>query len=179
MTRRAVFLDRDGVINAVTVVDGVSRPPATLDQLDILDGVAEALDVLGRAGYLRLVVTNQPDVARGQQDREVVEAIHRHLSATLPLDGIFVCYHDNSEHCTCRKPKPGLLLQAAAEFEIDLSRSVMVGDRDTDIAAGQAAGCRTVLVGQSIVGRTGNRLTPDFAARDLAEAADMIVHLAD
>lgn len=176
MTRRAVFLDRDGVINAVTMVDGVSRPPATLDQLEIIDGVAEALDLLGRAGFLRIVVTNQPDVARGRQDREVVEAIHRHLRATLSIDGIFACYHDGSDHCACRKPKPGLLLQAAAAFEIDLLRSVMVGDRDTDIAAGHAAGCQTILVGAAGTPWTTDAPRPDFVLDDLRDAARVITH---
>src|SRR3990172_6964226 len=113
MTRRAVFLDRDGVINRTIVRNGRPHPPSNLSELEILPGVPEALMRLRAAGFRLIVVTNQPDVARGMQTRETVEAIHAALKAQLALDEVRVCYHDDSDHCFCRKPAPGLLLDAA------------------------------------------------------------------
>jgi D-glycero-D-manno-heptose 1,7-bisphosphate phosphatase len=139
--RRAVFLDRDGVINRAYVRDGKPYPPDTLAQLEILPGVPAALEQLRSAGFLSVVVTNQPDVATGKQRREVVEAMHAHLLKKLQIDAIRTCYHTDADDCSCRKPKPGMLLDAAAEFGIDLGKSFMVGDRWRDVAAGQLAGC--------------------------------------
>jgi D-glycero-D-manno-heptose 1,7-bisphosphate phosphatase len=112
--RRAVFLDRDGVLNRAVVRDGTPYPPDSLEALEILPGVREALEDLKASGFLLLVVTNQPDVAKGTQSRAVVEAIHQKLRAELPLDDIFVCYHQDSDGCDCRKPATGLFEDAAA-----------------------------------------------------------------
>jgi D-glycero-D-manno-heptose 1,7-bisphosphate phosphatase len=146
VSARAVFLDRDGVLNAAVVRDGRPYPPARVEELEILPGVRGALDELARAGRVLLVVTNQPDVARGVQTRAAVDAIHARLRAQLPIDAIYCCDHDDRDRCACRKPAPGLLLDAARDWGIDLAASVMVGDRWRDIAAGAAAGCRTVFV---------------------------------
>ncbi|MCX6595123.1 MAG: HAD family hydrolase [Acidobacteria bacterium] len=143
---RAVFLDRDGVINEAIVRDGKPYPPDSIAELRLVAGVERALDQLKGSGFLLMVVTNQPDVARGRTTRENVESMHRYLSERLPLDGVYCCYHGGPEDCGCRKPKPGLLLQAAEEWEIDMSASFMVGDRWRDVDAGLAAGCRTVLI---------------------------------
>jgi D-glycero-D-manno-heptose 1,7-bisphosphate phosphatase len=140
-----VFLDRDGVINRAVVRDGKPYPPDTLAELEILPGVSEALAALRAAGFLNVVVTNQPDVATGRQRREVVEAMHARLARELALDGIMVCYHASADGCACRKPKPGMLLDAAVEHGIELGSSYMVGDRWRDVAAGQAAGCRAAF----------------------------------
>src|SRR2546429_2967557 len=113
-SRQAVFLDRDGVLNQAMVRGGKPYPPASLTELQILPGTSDALYALQAAGFLLIGVTNQPDVARGSQRREVVEAINAVLRATLPLAEILVCYHDGRDGCSCRKPQPGLLLQAAA-----------------------------------------------------------------
>jgi len=142
----AIFLDRDGVLNEVTLKAGKPHPPQTLAELVILPGVEDALKKLHQAGYLLMVVTNQPDVVRGAQSKQVIEAMHDYLKQCLPLDAIYTCYHDDHEHCDCRKPLPGLLQQAAEEWSIDLSQSWMVGDRWRDIEAGQRAGCRTVFI---------------------------------
>lgn len=175
MMRRAVFLDRDGVINRALVRDGVPHPPADLTELEVLPGVSQALELLAARGFLLLVVTNQPDVARGTQTREVVEAINQHLKQRLPLDEVFVCYHDNADECTCRKPKPGLILQAAQEYDIDLRCSFLVGDRWSDVVAGQSAGCRTFLLDAPYNQR--QRCTPDDEVSDLLEAAQRIAEL--
>ena len=167
---RVVFLDRDGVINRAFLRDGVPHPPATLDALEILPGVPDALSRLRRAGFRLIVVTNQPDVARGTQSREVVESIHTRLLSILPLDEIRVCYHDDADACMCRKPKPALLTQGPP---VDFAASVMVGDRWRDIAAGRAAGCATILVD----GGHSESLThaPDVRVSTIGEAADWIL----
>src|ERR1017187_1809436 len=141
--RRAVFLDRDGVINRAIVRDGKPYPPASLDELEILPGVPEALGLLKAAGFALIVVTNQPDVARGVQRREVVEAINATLGAQLPIDEFRVCYHDDRDQCPCRKPQPGLLTRAPLYA---LDRSILVGDRWRDIEAGQRAGVQATIL---------------------------------
>lgn len=146
MKQRAIFLDRDGVLNQAVVRDGKPFPPATLDELNILPKVQEALELLKQKGYLLIVVTNQPDVARGKTSIHDVESINNFLMKNLPLDEIRTCYHDNDDYCSCRKPLPGLMLDAAAEYDIDLSESIMVGDRWRDIDAGIAAGCQTIWI---------------------------------
>lgn len=142
---RAVFLDRDGVINRATVRDGKPFAPATIDELEVLDGVPDALVKLRDAGFRLIVVTNQPDVARGTQTRETVEAMHVRLMSELAVDDVVTCYHDG-DACDCRKPKPGALLDAAQRHGLELERSFMVGDRWRDIEAGQRAGCRCLFV---------------------------------
>jgi transaldolase len=171
--RRAVFLDRDGVLNGVTVRDGVPHPPASVADLTLLPGVVEALDLLASRGLILVVVTNQPDVARGVQSRGAVEAIHQSLMARLPLRAVATCLHDDVDDCACRKPRPGLLRQAATDHGIDLGQSFLVGDRWSDIAAGRAAGCTTFLVRGPHSGK--ERCTPDHEVADLAEAARAIL----
>jgi len=139
----AVFLDRDGVLNAATIVDGHPHSPTSLDELIIYPDVKPSLDRLKRAGFALIVATNQPNVSRGSQTRAFVEAVNAHLSSTLPLDEIRVCYHDDADGCLCRKPKPGLLTAAP---HYDLRRSYMVGDRWRDVEAGRNAGCRTIWI---------------------------------
>jgi transaldolase len=173
---RAVFLDRDGVLNRTEIRDGVPRPPASPETLEILPGVPEALAALAARGFVLVVVTNQPDVARGRQSRAVVEAINGRLLAALPLRAVLTCYHDDADRCECRKPRPGLLRQAAAEYGLDLSASVMVGDRWSDVQAGAAAGCRTVLV-RTAYSEAG-RCRPDHEVSDLPEAAAVVLRLA-
>jgi D-glycero-D-manno-heptose 1,7-bisphosphate phosphatase len=172
--RRAVFLDRDGVLNRTVVRAGVPYPPASAAELELLPGVPEALALLTRYDLLLIVVTNQPDVARGTQTHAAVEAINQLLVAQLPLQAIYTCYHDNADRCDCRKPQPGLLLQAADAYAINLGQSFMVGDRWSDIVAGQAAGCRTFLLDQPYSQR--QRCAPDYTVASLLEAANMIIH---
>jgi len=142
---KAVFLDRDGVINRAVVRDGKPHPPDSIEDLEVLAGVPDALRRLRGAGFRLIVVTNQPDVARGTQSREVVEAMNARLTAELAVDEVVACYHDGDD-CDCRKPKPGALLAAAQRHGVELERSFMVGDRWRDIEAGQRAGCRCLFV---------------------------------
>jgi len=134
------------VINQAIVRDGKPYPPSGIDELIIVEGAAEALRDLKQAGFVLIIVTNQPDIARGTQDRAAVDSIHEALRETLPLDDFFVCPHDDSDQCDCRKPLPGLLLRAAQKYDIDMPRSFMVGDRWRDVDAGASAGCSTVWI---------------------------------
>ena len=142
----AVFLDRDGTINRATVRDGKPYPPDKLEDFEILPGTTKIIEELRNAGFLIIVVTNQPDVATGVQRKEVVEAMHETLLASGLCDYIKVCYHTDADCCECRKPQPGMLLEAARQWRVDLSRSFMIGDRWRDVAAGNAAGCTTYLI---------------------------------
>ena len=134
------------MINQAIVREGKPFPPSGVDELKIVTGAADALRDLKRAGFLLIVVTNQPDIARGTQDRATVDAIHQALREALPLDDFFVCPHDDSDRCDCRKPLPGLLLRAAQKYDIDMPHSFMVGDRWRDVDAGASAGCATVWI---------------------------------
>jgi D-glycero-D-manno-heptose 1,7-bisphosphate phosphatase len=173
---RAVFLDRDGVLNRALEHNGKPYPPTTLEEFEILPGVAKACAGFKQAGYLLVVATNQPDVGRGTLPKATVEAIHRHLRETLPIDRIEVCYHPGkgSSDCQCRKPKPGMLLRAAEELNIDLARSWMVGDRWRDIDCGHAAGCKTILIDYHYDEML--RQQPDFLVKDLLEALPIILN---
>jgi D-glycero-D-manno-heptose 1,7-bisphosphate phosphatase len=170
--RRAVFLDRDGVLNKALVRNGKPHPPDGPDDLEILPGVPDALARLRASGFLLICVTNQPDVARGAQRREVVEAMHATMRATLPLDDILACYEDGDD-CSRRKPNPGMLLEAAETYGIDLRESFMVGDRWRDIEAGRSAGCRTILIGDGY--GEGLKSPPDCAVNTLRQAVEWIL----
>ena len=172
---RAVFLDRDGVINQAIVRDGRPYPPANSGELKLLPRVAEACRLLKDEGYYVVVVTNQPDVGRGTMEQKVVEAIHRQILKTLPIDRIEVCYDcdDSSEY---RKPNPGMLKRAAAELDIDLSQSFLVGDRWRDIDCGHAAGCQTIFIDRGY--SEALKKSPHHRAKDLLEAAQIIVGVA-
>ena len=141
---RAVFLDRDGVINQTVFYRGKQRAPRNLAEWQWMPQLHETLAVLRSRGYLLVVCTNQPDVSRGWQTREQVDAFHELVMRELPVARVYACFHDNDHDCACRKPEPGMLLDAKRDFGIDVSRSFMVGDREGDILAGRAAGCQTI-----------------------------------
>jgi D-glycero-D-manno-heptose 1,7-bisphosphate phosphatase len=170
---RAVFLDRDGVLNEAVVRGGKPYPPATVAEVVVPRDVPDALARLRNSGFRLIVVTNQPDIARGTQSRETVHAINRHLQELLQLDGVEVCEHDDRHQCDCRKPKPGMLLRAAERDGIALAQSFMVGDRWRDIEAGRGAGCRTVLIGGGY--DEGLKSPPDVQVASLSAAADWIL----
>ena len=167
-----MFLDRDGVINRAFVRDGRPFPPTFLDELEILPDVPEALSLLKEYGFLLIVVTNQPDVGRGTQKKEMVDEMHTFLKYQLPLDDIFVCWHAQDGECDCRKPKPGMLLEAADRYNIDLEISFMIGDRWRDIDAGYAAGCSTIFINRDY--KESLQKTPDVFVGSFAEAAEWI-----
>jgi D-glycero-D-manno-heptose 1,7-bisphosphate phosphatase len=171
--RPAAFLDRDGVLNEPRVVEGHPHPPASVAELVLAPGAGAACARLHDAGLLLVVVTNQPDLARGTADRASVEAINGELRRRLPLDDVLVCPHDDGERCECRKPAPGLLHEAAARWAIDLARSVMVGDRWRDVEAGHRAGCSTVFVDRGYDER--RPAAPDLVVGSLEEAVPWIL----
>jgi D-glycero-D-manno-heptose 1,7-bisphosphate phosphatase len=172
VARRAVFLDRDGVLNAAVVREGLPYPPHSVGEVEILSGVEEACTRLRGAGFDLVVVSNQPDIARGTQTIDAVRRINDALLAALPLDEIVICPHDDADGCDCRKPKPGMLLSAAQRRGIDLSGSFMVGDRWRDVEAGIRAGCRTLLIDRGYDERS---VQPDVSVADLGEAAVWIL----
>lgn len=171
--RRAVFLDRDGVINRAIVRDGKPYAPQSLEQLEILPGVPEALQRLRAAGFLNVVVTNQPDVGAGKTPRSTIEAMHDVVRNKLAVDCVRVCYHTENQNCPCRKPKPGMILDAAREFDLDLGGSFLVGDRWRDVAAAQAAGCRALFIDYAYSEKMPEK--PYVAVHSLAEAAQFIL----
>ena len=171
MSSPAIFLDRDGVLNAVVWRDGKPASPRDLDELVIEAEVPAALRRLSEAGYRLFAVTNQPDVPRGRMTRTALARIHGALAAALPLEEIAACLHDNADNCACRKPRPGLILDLAARHDLDLSRSWMVGDQDRDIESAHAAGCRAVLLERSYNAAPG----ADRRALTLTEAVDGIL----
>ena len=175
MKHRAVFLDRDGVLNRALTRDGKPYPPTTMEEFEILPGVVEACNRLNHAGFLLVVATNQPDVGRGTLTQSTVESLHEHMRRQIALDRVEVCYHpgQGASDCDCRKPKPGMLLRAAAALSIDLKQSWMIGDRWRDIDAGHAAGCRTILIDYAYA--EALRQAPDHRVNSLSEAADIIL----
>jgi D-glycero-D-manno-heptose 1,7-bisphosphate phosphatase len=173
---RAVFLDRDGVINRAVVREGKPYPPATVAEFELLPGVAEACAILKGMGFLLVVATNQPDVGRGTQTKEDVEAMHAAMRSRVPIDRVEVCYDPGQGvPSDFRKPAPGMLLRAARELQIDLPRSFMVGDRWRDIDCGAAAGCRTIFVDHGY--DEALRQKPGYRVKSLREAADVIREL--
>lgn len=173
--RAAVFLDRDGTLNAAVVRAGKPCPPATVEEFTLLPGVAEGCARLKAAGYVLVVATNQPDVGRGTLSQAAVEAIHAKMCQLLPIDRVEVSYDSGSEDLPSpfRKPAPGMLLRAARELGLDLTCSWMVGDRWRDIDCGKGAGCRTMFIDHDGAERLCAR--PDFTAHDVGEAVDIIL----
>jgi D-glycero-D-manno-heptose 1,7-bisphosphate phosphatase len=176
--RRAIFLDRDGVINRPLIRFGRPYPPSNLGEFEILPAVPEACEVLKGLGFYLVVVTNQPDVGRGTLAREEVETIHGWLLQQLPIDRVMTCYHGGADYgdpCTCRKPQPGMLFQAAEALKINLAGSFMIGDRWRDVDCGFNAGCKTIFI--DWVYEEKLKRDPHFRAHDLLGAAQLIEQL--
>ncbi|MGI8890873.1 MAG: D-glycero-alpha-D-manno-heptose-1,7-bisphosphate 7-phosphatase [Chthoniobacterales bacterium] len=177
LIRRAVFLDRDGVLNRPVIREGKPYPPANVSELELCADVAEGCARLKAAGFLLVVVTNQPDVGRGTQPQSTVEEIHHALRLAIPsLDRIEVCYHGGADYgtaCDCRKPRPGMILQAALDLEIDLQASYMIGDRWRDIDCARAAGCRAILIDWHYAESLSE--TPDVIVEGFSEAVDVVL----
>ena len=173
--RKAVFFDRDGVLVREIVRGGRPYAPRTLDEFHILPEAGRCLAYLRERDFLLIVVTNQPDVARGAMSATVLDAMHARLASELPLDEIVVCRClEADEGCACYKPRPGMLLEAADRWKVSLEDSYMVGDRWRDIGAGRAAGCRTIFLdhGYSTDPRPDR---PDHVVTSLTEACALIV----
>jgi D-glycero-D-manno-heptose 1,7-bisphosphate phosphatase len=171
--KRAVFLDRDGVINESISVGGFPRPPSTVKEVRILEGVVEAIQLLKSNNLIPVVVTNQPDVARGKTTQSKIEEINRHIGFLSNIEHFYTCIHDDSDLCNCRKPAPGLITKSAQELGLDLTSSFMVGDRWRDVSAGQAAGCRCFFIDYSYPEKPPSK--PFTAVSSLLEAVRVIL----
>ena len=169
---KAVFLDRDGVLNEPIVIDGKPYPPNNLSELIIYPGASNNLKRLRALGYLLVVVTNQPDVARGKTSLETVNSINNAIKDKLPVDLILTCFHDDNDGCNCRKPKFGMFLNAAAQLSLNLNDCYMIGDRWKDIQAGENASCKTIFVDRRYTER--RPAAPDYEVSDLREAVNII-----
>ena len=143
---KAVFLDRDGVINQALVLDGKPYSPKTIKEFKLLDGVIESINLLRNFGFEIVVVTNQPEVSRGNIDLIFVEEIHNQIQKFTQINNYYICPHDDEDQCECRKPKSGLLVKAAKELNLDLTKCFLVGDRWKDIQAGQEVGCQCFFI---------------------------------
>ena len=176
--QRAVFLDRDGVINRPLIRSGKPYPPAALAEFEMLPDVPEACWLLEKLGFILVVATNQPDVGRGTLAREAVETIHAWLVQQLPIARIMTCFHGGAAYgdpCDCRKPLPGMLFQAAETLKINLAASFMIGDRWRDIDCGFSAGCKTIFIDWSY--QEALKQPPDYQVENLLEAAKLIENL--
>ena len=170
---KAIFLDRDGVLNKLIIRNGKAQAPYTMEEFELYPGVVEALKIIKDAGYLTIVVTNQPDVARGWVKKESVDEVNAKIKELLPIDEIKVCFHTNEDKCHCRKPMAGMLLDAAKDWDIDLAKSYMIGDRYGDISAGVKAGCKTILIGAGDA--QGEHPSPDHRADLLIDSVKFIL----
>lgn len=173
-TRRAVFLDRDGVIVVPDFRDGRSYAPTTLEDFEIFPDAPAALRLLKEAGFLLILVTNQPDVGAGRINKETLDEMHKKLRLKLPLDDVYVCMHTRQDDCICRKPRPGMLVAAAHKWGIDFSRSYLIGDRSSDLEAAEATGCGSVLIDYDY--DEGVSIQPDFRVKTIAESVKIILH---
>lgn len=170
--RQAVFLDRDGVLNQLIYRNGKAQAPYLIEEFALIEGVKEACVELKSLGFLLIVVTNQPDVARGWVSKESVDLMNETVRSLLPIDDIKVCWHTNDHGCECRKPLPGMLVDSAKKWNINLKKSFMVGDRFGDISAGRSAGCQTILVGPGDA--QGGHPEPHFRSLSLFDALPLI-----
>ena len=139
---KAIFLDRDGVLNKVILKDGKPLSPKNLSEFVLLDNVSEALAIFKKLDYLTIIVTNQPDIKTKKQTLKDLEITHKWIFDNLMIDDIFVCCHDDSDNCNCRKPGIGMLINASKKYKINLTKSIMIGDRWKDIKCGQLAKCK-------------------------------------
>ena len=170
---KAVFLDRDGVINHTLIKMGKPRAPYTMEEFSFIQGVEEAISKFKAAGFVLIVVTNQPDVSRGWVTMEQVVMVNDHVFKTLGVEEVMSCFHTDADNCHCRKPKPGMILDAAKKWNIDLTKSFMVGDRLSDVDAGQRAGCKSILVGP---GDGIGAIIPDHQSENLLTASEWILN---
>lgn len=173
MRKKAVFLDRDGVLNKSGMQEGKPHAPRCLEAFHLLPDAELSVQALHDAGFALVVVTNQPDVGNGFVPQNTVEAMHDYLRSCMPLDAIKVCYHKQTADCACRKPGVALFVEASNELDIDLSRSFMIGDRWSDIVAGRSAGCFTIFINRGY--DEPLRELPDATVSSLAEAVNLIL----
>lgn len=170
--RKCVFFDRDGVVIEPKIIDRKPYSVNNLGQVHIYCGIRDTMAMLMKMGYLVFMVTNQPNISRGTQSLEAVNEINQFLLDNLPIDEVFMCIHSDEDKCECRKPKPGLLLQANDKYDIDFSKSFLIGDRWKDIDAGYAVGCTTILIDRDYDEKWS--FHTDFVIKDISEILEVI-----
>jgi D-glycero-D-manno-heptose 1,7-bisphosphate phosphatase len=171
--RQSVFLDRDGVLNSTEVRNGRPYAPTKFQDFHIFPEAVDALSYLIDKKFTLAVVTNQPDVGNGKVKKEIVDQMNAELLSKLPISMIKVCYHSQTADCFCRKPKPGMILEAALDLQTDVSNCYMIGDRWSDVSAGKAAGCTTIFIDNNYTEKLTDQ--PDFIVNSLAAAVDTII----
>ena len=171
---KAIFLDRDGVINEVIYHKGINKPssPWKIDEFKFINGIEETLHRFKEKNYKLFIITNQPDIARQNIEKGVTEQINKKIFEKLPIDDIQICPHDDSDKCCCRKPKPGMIMDLAYHYDIDLDKSFLIGDGWKDMNAGSQAGCKTILIQKSY----NKEVEADFKVLDLNTAGDIILN---
>jgi D-glycero-D-manno-heptose 1,7-bisphosphate phosphatase len=167
---RAVFLDRDGVINKVILRDGKPYSPRKIEEFVLNDGIREVTLRLKEAGYKILIISNQPDLARGGITQDDLDAMTQKMKSEIPIDDVYICPHDDHHECSCRKPKPGMLIEAAKVWNIDLVTSFLIGDTWKDMEAGKSAGCKTILLDAPY----NQDVQCDFRVKSVLECRDII-----
>jgi len=171
--KQAVFIERDGVLNAIRVEKQQQVTPLTLEDFKMREEAAPLLKKLKAAGLILIATTNQPGLSRGYLSRRELDRMHERLRKAFPLDEILVCPHDETDRCPCRKPKPGLLVEAAFKWHLDLDRSFVISDKWQDAEAARTAGCTSLLVDSPWLGKVHR----DFVLPDLAAVVEKILRL--
>jgi len=173
--KKAIFLDRDGIINKAIVRNNKPYAPQHFEEVELVTGIRQLIEFL-KHEYLIFVISNQPEVARGNISKDNVETINDYLSSQLSIDSFLTCFHDDEDVCDCRKPKPGLILWAAEKYDIDLKSSWLIGDRWRDIEAGKRAGCKTVFVYYHYdeTQPIDRNIRPDFIVKSINEISTII-----
>jgi D-glycero-D-manno-heptose 1,7-bisphosphate phosphatase len=171
-SHKAVFLDRDGIINKVLIKEGKVCSPRTMAEFEWMDDIIESVKIFKEIGFKIIVVTNQPDIARGKMAKEILAAMTNLIYSTLMVDDVLVCPHDDLDGCNCRKPSPGLILEASGKWDVDCRQSFMIGDSWKDMSAGRAAGCTTILIDQYYNQGTEGH----YRVKDLKGAVEIIVN---
>lgn len=172
MYNKALFLDRDGVVNKARTIGGKSYPPRKIEDFQLLPGVKDALELSKKMGFLNIIITNQPDISNGRTSVEFVEACHKKLLKMVPIDDIYICSHVEEDKCSCRKPKPGMIIAAQKKWDINLEESFLVGDRWKDIEAGQVMKCCCFFINYKY--NEPQPKSPYFKVSSLGEAVNKI-----
>lgn len=173
LVKLGVFIERDGILNEVRVEGQYQASPLTLEDMRPIEAAVPLLHKLKSAGYVLIVTTNQPGLSRGYQSRRELDRMHTRLRALFPVDDILVCPHDETDNCSCRKPKPGLLVEAGFRHRLNLDQSCVISDKWQDAEAARSAGCTSVLLESRWTGKVHR----DFLVSDLTSAVDKVLNL--
>jgi len=170
---KCVFLDRDGVLNESLVISGKPYAPTQKSEFKITNGSIDAINKIKKKGFLTIIVTNQPDLVTGKLEKHTLDFFHKKLITLMPIDDIFICAHVDRDKCSCRKPKPGLIFKAASKYNINLSKSYMIGDRWRDVDCAKEAGLRSIFIDHRYNEKLNN--VPDFTIFTIRDAINCIV----